>query len=126
MIDAGAVVVAARPREPGAGAVYPAAFPGVIAVSSAATDLAASGLAAPGDRIIVALPDDDYDFRSGSSLAAANLSGVAALLLEHSPGLSADALLAVLQRSQRHDRSGRITINACHALAELGVDNECR
>ena len=49
------------------------------------------GLFAPGDQIMVAIPDDRYDFRSGSSLAAAHVSGIIALLLSVAPDQSASS-----------------------------------
>ena len=126
IIESGTVVVAALPGGVDAEHVFPAAFPGVIGVSSATERRLTKHLAAPGERIIVALPDDQYDFRSGSSLAAANLSGVVALLLELSPGLTSDRILSVLRQSQRPDPSGQITVNACRALAGLGIDSQCQ
>ncbi len=84
---------------------YPAADPNVIAVS--ATDandrlFAASNrgnhiaVAAPGVDILVAVPGPNYDLTSGTSVAAAHVSGVVALILERQPSLSPDAVRRIL------------------------------
>jgi subtilisin family serine protease len=42
-------------------------------------------VAAPGVDILVAAPNDSYQMQSGTSFAAAQVSGIAALLLERNP-----------------------------------------
>jgi subtilisin family serine protease len=103
--DRGVVLIAARPQE-------------VIAVSSSRSGAAQPGdsVFAPGDQILVAIPDDNYDFRSGSSLAAAHVSGVVALVLSISPHSDARAIQSVLLQSQSGTVDGRVSVNACNAL----------
>jgi hypothetical protein len=90
--------------------LYPAANPNVIAVS--ATDardklFEASNrgsyiaLAAPGAEIFLPAPDQKYQITSGTSFAAAYVSGVAALMLERNPALKPDDLRAILTRTAR-------------------------
>jgi subtilisin family serine protease len=90
--------------------LYPAANPNVIAVS--ATDakdrlFEASNrgsyiaLAAPGAEIFLPAPDQKYQITSGTSFAAAYVSGVAALMLERNPALRPDDLRAILTRTAR-------------------------
>jgi subtilisin family serine protease len=90
--------------------LYPAANPRVIAVS--ATDardklFEASNrgshiaLAAPGAEIFLPAPDQKYQITSGTSFAAAYVSGVAALMLERNPALKPDDLRAILTRTAR-------------------------
>lgn len=87
--DKGAVIIAAAGNNFSSTPVYPAAYPNVIAV--AATDKDARlprwsnrgdwvSLAAPGVDIYSTLPSDDYGYQSGTSQAAALVSGEAALL----------------------------------------------
>lgn len=109
------VVVAVPPSRRMDG--FPVAVPGVIAVASVG-DPAPSGevLAAPGNDILTAVPGGHYDYASGSSLAAAHVSGAIALLLELRPRLDADALYALLKRTQSGPGAA---INVCKAGAEL-------
>jgi subtilisin family serine protease len=119
----GTIIVAAQPRSTTAEMAYPAGHTGVLAVSfGPASD---GTILAPGEQIMVALPDNGYDFRSGSSLAAANASGVIALLLERQPGLGSARIADVLRHSQIADGQDREVINACRALAYIDVANEC-
>ncbi len=85
----GAVVVAAAGNEGGSSAAYPAYYAGCLAV--AATNEGDSlavlsnhgdgvDVAAPGFKIYSALPDDQYGYETGTSPAAAHVSGVAALV----------------------------------------------
>jgi len=90
--------------------LYPAANPNVIAVS--ATDaqdhlFQASNrgshiaVAAPGADVFLPAPDEKYQMTSGTSFAAAYVSGVAALMLERNPALRPDELRAVMIRTAR-------------------------
>jgi len=124
-LQKGTVIVAAQPRPTDSTTAYPAGHAGVLAVSVAGTAPPGT-LRAPGEQIMVALPDDGYDFRSGSSLAAANASGVIALLLEHVPDLDAARIAAILKKSQSGSGQGGEMINACRALAEIDVANICQ
>jgi subtilisin family serine protease len=65
---------------------------------------------------MVAVPNNSYDFRSGSSLAAAHVSGAVALLLAVSPDLSYSSVLAFLRDSQYVGPTGAVSINACIVL----------
>lgn len=90
--------------------LFPAADENVIAVS--ATD-AGDGLFAPSNRgnhvavsapgvdILAPSPEGAYQVSSGTSFAAAHVSGVAALVLERNSGLSPDGLRRVLLATAR-------------------------
>ena len=82
-------------------------------------------LAAPGTDILTTGPRGTYDFFSGSSLAAAHVSGVAALLLERRPDLSVASLRELLERSG-DEASGVAGLSACSALAGLLETDVCR
>jgi len=75
---------------------------------------APSPLFAPGENVLTTQPGGTYDFVTGSSFAAAHVSGLAALLLEHDR-VPRRRLYEILQRTS--DRSGGV--NACDAVAEL-------
>jgi subtilisin family serine protease len=132
----GAVLVAAAGNAgPQAPWSYPAAYPEVIGVTATdsldqAFSMANRGpyvaVAAPGVDIMVAAPNGAYDLTTGTSVATAHVSGLAALLLERNPDLTADALQAVLMRTAkdlgwpgRDDQFGAGLVNAQAALNAL-------
>jgi Subtilase family len=102
-----AAVGNAGPKSP---PLYPAADPNVIAVTATDADdqlFAMSNrggyiaVAAPGADILVLAPDGAYQLSSGTSFAAAYVTGIAALLLERKPGLDPDTLKKALQNSAK-------------------------
>lgn len=121
--DAGVVLVAASTAAPDESNHFPASIDEVIGVESSmlATDaMTASDISdelyAPGQQILVAIPDNAYDFRSGSSLAAAHVSGIVALLLSVSPGLSFARVQEMLHESQQAEYADTVSVNACLVL----------
>ena len=116
--DESVVLVAARPADRTAANAFPAMMDQVIDVGSSASETPKAGLSlyAPGEQIIVALPGDAYDFRSGSSLAAAHVSGIVALLLSMSPEADALTITSLLEQSQTGGSDGPVSVNACKAL----------
>lgn len=80
---------------------------------------------APGEEILTTMPDNTYDFVSGSSFASAHVTGIVALLAEHVPTIDAHTVKAVLRSSTRI-ADWTVLIDACTALATVtGADN-CR
>lgn len=137
LYQAGVILVSAVAPDLNKGNEFPASLEAVIGVSSSADrslrDTTGDGFAAstpalfaPGNQILVAVPDDQYDFRSGSSLAAAHVSGIVALLLAAAPELSADQISNVLQQSQASNSSDGVSVNACAALQVVDVSRDCR
>jgi len=99
------LVAAAGNAGPNSPPLYPAADSHVIAVT--ATDsgdhLFAQAnrgpqvaVAAPGVDILMPAPEDKYQVNSGTSFAAAYVSGVAALLIDRNPGITPDGVRAAL------------------------------
>jgi hypothetical protein len=108
----GLVLIAAAGNDgPQAAPDYPAAYPEVIAVTATDIDdkllvVANRGpyvaVAAPGVDIFVAAPHAQYAFSTGTSVATAHVSGLAALLLDRNPSLTPDQVQAVLMRTAKH------------------------
>jgi subtilisin family serine protease len=129
-IERGATVVAAAME--GADAPgFPASLPEVIGVvaSDSKNDVRSSErnratmLAAPGVEILTTAPPQAYAFLSGTSLAAAHVSGVVALLLEREPMMAPSQVRLVLfqtAHSVTGSGAGAIRlVDACAALARL-------
>jgi len=134
---AGVIIVAAQPSQERNARAFPASFGGVIGVDSSDQRLAArwnisSGsfpphdICAPGDQIMVAVPDDGYDFHSGTSLSAAHVSGVVALLLAVSPNMPRDIVQSYLQESQHASESVLPAVNACVVLQLADPSRQCQ
>jgi hypothetical protein len=104
--DKGIVLVAAAGNAgPKSDPLYPAADPNVIAVTAIDNDnnllpMANRGryiaVAAPGVEIFALAPGNEYVFTTGTSIAAAHVSGIVALLLEHKPALKPGEVRAAL------------------------------
>jgi subtilisin family serine protease len=125
-IERDIVVVAAR-GDGKPGAAFPASLPGVIAVGS--VPAGTGRLIAPGQDVLTLVPPDGYDYLSGSSIAAAHVSGIVALLLERAPSLHAADVERLLVRTSRPlgrevTGSPRV-VSACDALAELSGTVRC-
>lgn len=83
-------------------------------------------LIAPGIEILTTTPREGYDFLSGSSMAAAHVSGTVALLLQYQPQLKPGQIQGVLQAtSQASALGGAKVIDACRALLALGAKVAC-
>src|SRR6266446_1352999 len=109
--DKGVVLIAAAgnmgPQSP---PLYPAADENVIAVTAVdesdklmpqANQGAHVALAAPGVNVLEAAPRASYNFTTGTSVAAAHVSGVAALIIERNPAIGPAALEDVLFSTAR-------------------------
>ena len=142
-LDRGIAVVAAAPD--GRAASFPASLGGVIAVLGSDQDgnlrspLAPPHepqhdpmLAAPGVDVLTTVPHASYDFFTGSSLAAAEVSGVAALLLERNAKLTPAQLGALIRKTARPLRlpggeadSGVSLVDACAAVGQVAPGVTC-
>jgi Subtilase family len=126
--DKGIVLIAAAgnagPRSP---PLYPGADPNVIAVT--ATDVddklftgANRGkyisVAAPGVDILVPAPEGQYQITTGTSVAAAEVSGIVALLLERNPKLTPADIRRIVTMSAKRLSAGERDNNFGSGLIE--------
>jgi subtilisin family serine protease len=108
---------------------FPVGIPGVIAADR--STLAArppSVLYAPGSNVLTLAPGGHYDFASGSSLAAAHVTGALALLIArrpHVPAAALDQLLSSTTEPAPSETGPADSINACGALAALLARGTC-
>lgn len=135
----GVVIVAAAGNNCSSTPVYPAAYPNTIAV--AATDRNDHlprwsnygdwvSLSAPGVDIYSTLPDDNYSYRSGTSPAAALVSGETALLLTIAADTNGNGYVndEVRHRIESNcdtveaEGLGKGRINALKAASTMGTD----
>jgi hypothetical protein len=134
----GAVLVAAAgnagPKSP---PLYPAADKNVIAVTATNSEnqllpQANRGrhiaVAAPGVDILVPSPGRGYTMSTGTSVAAAEVSGIAALLIQLQPGLTPDEVRKILQSTALDlgpkgidEQFGAGLADAQRAVRSLGV-----
>jgi Subtilase family len=131
------LIAAAGNAGPNSPPLFPAADPNVIAVT--ATDIddglfpgANRGrhiaVAAPGVDVLVPAPNGAYQFTTGTSVAAAEVSGVAALLIERNASLKPTDVRRILASTARdlgpkgHDASfGAGLVNALRAVTAAGA-----
>jgi subtilisin family serine protease len=136
------ITVVAAAAEDRAGPGFPAAMQSVIAVVAGdaigrvpipAWVESKAAIAAPGVEILTTTPGGRYDFASGSSLAAAEVSGVVALLIEKNNDMKPAEIRALLLRTMHPatttgaapTSSSPGIVDACAALAELRAIPGC-
>jgi subtilisin family serine protease len=148
-LSRGIVVVAADGGAPGRS--FPATYKGVLGVlgcddlkgglarpdarspaSGGMTGAGAAELAAPAIDILSTAPHNAYDFFSGSSLAAAQVTGIAALLLEKNPRLTPAQVRDIVRKTAHPLASAPgapaspvIQADACAAVASLAGGDGC-
>lgn len=108
---------------------FPARLAGVLAVASddAADDATVYDLRAPGRDIPTTLPGGGWGFVHGSSFAAAEISGLVALMRELSPRTTPAQLSAALRTSTEVGLRSRrpMPVDACAAVARVGAHCAC-
>lgn len=127
------VGAASAATDPSASAKSQAGFPGgingVITVAAIEHHRTESGvLLAPGAEVLTLVPEGHYDFISGSSLAAANVSGAIALLKARDRTLMTGQLKQLLTTTSRNVATGDTTetaVDACAALGALLKQDSC-
>jgi hypothetical protein len=118
-ISRGIVVVGAVPPG-GSRDGFPLGVPGVIAVQDVALP-SAGPVAAPGREVLTLMPGGRYDFATGTSMSAAHISGLAALLLQRQPSLDGPRIEKLLREQAVNQPS--TPLNACRVLEAL--DSHC-
>jgi hypothetical protein len=128
------LIAAAGNAGPNSPPLYPAADPNVIAVTATdskdgAFKMANRGpyvaVAAPGVEILALAPGEAYQVTTGTSVAAAHISGVAALLLECKPTLKPAEVRTILRTTAKpfefagHADFGAGLANAYQAVMSL-------
>jgi subtilisin family serine protease len=124
----GIAVVAARSDS--TKSPFPSSVPGVIAVGHAGQKLPVQGIghtvlvSAPAQDVLTTVPTDAYDFVSGSSIAAAHVTGAVALLFEWKSSLTGQNLTALLRPKALPSVNEPVNaplINVCALFNKLGM-----
>ena len=120
------LIAAAGNAGPDAAPFYPAADPDVIAVTASdshdglfkmANRGAYIAVAAPGVDILALAPGDAYQITTGTSVAAAHVSGIAALLLELKPSLKPKDIRTIIMTTAKPNADlGAALVNAYRAV----------
>lgn len=116
----GAIFVgaAAEPSDP-----FPTGIPGVIAAQGQQRSLKADAFVVPANHILTLRPAGQYDFESGTSVAAAELTGVIALLMSSSNSrLSAGSIASLLRQTAETTGAGTGLVSVNSALAQLDLE----
>ena len=121
----GIIVVGATRADQPAG--FPGDVDGVISVAATEGATGRARLLAPGSEVLTLVPGNHYDFASGSSMAAANVSGVIALLVARDRAATSAGVLQLLaSTSTRPDAASQIvSVNATAALCALLKAGSC-
>ncbi len=100
---------------------FPTAIPGVIAASGSEQALPPGAFTAPAEHVLTLRPGAQYDFESGTSVAAAELTGVIALLMSGSSArLATDSIVSLLREGAAGAASAAADpVDVTAALARL-------
>jgi len=118
------VVGAADEHNP---AAFPGSHPGVLRVAADTLGAQVPGtLLAPGQDIPTTLPGSRWDFVSGSSYAAAHVTGMVALLGELEPGIRPQQVAAALRGpALTVAPRGATLVDACAVIARAAKTGVC-
>jgi subtilase family protein len=104
---------------------FPVGVPGVIGAAGSEGAVPPGALAAPAAHVLTLRPGAEYDFESGNSVSAAEITGVIALLMSASSRrLTGDAILSLLRPASTTvsvTTAGPQAVNAAAALARLDL-----
>jgi hypothetical protein len=109
------------------GESFPASMPGVIVARGSpvlANGSRGHAFVAPASEILTTIPNSGYAFLSGTSLAAAHVSGVIALILERDASIGAERIAQLLADTMSFSLDGS-SISACGALQRLTDTQIC-
>ncbi len=106
---------------------FPTSVAGVISAGGTEHALPAGAFAAPSEHVLTLRPQGEYDFASGTSVAAAELTGVIALLMSASPTrLTPGAVVELLQAgapagAPTHTETAAVDVNAALVRLDAGL-----
>lgn len=127
--DQDVVMIAATGNENSATPMYPAAYQEVMAVSAVdehniKSNFSNYGLyvdvTAPGEHIPSAIPDNQYAFMSGTSMAAPHVAGLAGLIRSLRPELTNEHVMKIITRTA--DNLGDVGHDVLHGYGLINIE----
>jgi subtilisin family serine protease len=104
---------------------FPTNVSGVIGVGNSEGNHGSATLNAPATHVMTLRPGAEYDFESGTSVAAAEVTGVIALLLSANNHLTADSIVSLL-KSTPGAANQPLSIDVDAALAKVEGEKAAR
>lgn len=120
-LSRGVIFVGSATEDPDS---FPTNIGGVIAADGGGPGHRSRTLAAPASHVLTLRPGGDYDFESGSSVAAAQITGVLALMLGADRGLTAASALKLLTHDG--DKGDTTPVDVSAALEKLAAEKQTR
>jgi subtilisin family serine protease len=99
---------------------FPTNINGVIGVANSDQEHSGATLAAPATHVLTLRPGGEYDFESGTSVAAAEMTGVVALLLSANNRLTSDSIVSLLKSTPTQQASIDVGAAVAKVEAERG------
>lgn len=127
VIGDGLIVIGAEPEDAYLH-YFPTSVGGVIAVRAYDRAIREGSISvpAPGTDIITTVPQAEYQYVSGNSVAVAHVSGVAALLRQLDTGMEPARLARILLEAVPREEGVQHSLNACRAIASLDKKLVCK
>ncbi len=102
---------------------FPTGIAGVVAAQGQQRSLRADAFSMPANHILTLRPDGQYDFESGTSVAAAELTGIVALLMSSADTrLSPGTIVSLLKATENAGGPAAGAINVNEALSKLDLE----
>jgi subtilisin family serine protease len=104
---------------------FPTNINGVIGVANSEQQHSGATLAVPATDVLTLRPGGEYDFESGTSVAAAEMTGVVALLLSANNRLTSDSIVSLLKSTQSAPTQ-QASLDVGAALAKVAAEKAGR
>ncbi len=102
---------------------FPTGISGVIAAQGQQRSLRADAFSVPANHVLTLRPDGQYDFESGTSVAAAELTGIVALLMSSADTrLSTSSIVSLLKATEVSGGPAAGSLNVNEALSRLDLE----
>jgi len=106
---------------------FPTGVLGVISAQGLQRSLKSDAFSIPANHILTLRPDGQYDFESGTSVAAAELTGVIALLMSVADSkMATNTIVATLKETAAPGAATTSAIDVNAALAKLNLEQHSR